>query len=72
MTRLLKQAFREISKLSPEEQDSVASILLAELESDRAWARAFSESQDLLEKLGRDALTEYSQGEAEELDPSTL
>jgi len=72
MTHLLEKAFQEASKLSPEEQDALASIVLAELESEGAWDKAFRDSQDVLAKLGRDALAEDAQGHTKELDPSNL
>lgn len=72
MTNLLKKAFEEASKLPPEEQDAIASALLAELRAERAWARTLSESQEVLERLSREALSEYERGGTKDLDPSNL
>ena len=63
MTRLLERAFTEASKLSETEQDAVASLLLAELESERRWTEAFESSQDQLGKLADEALGEFERGE---------
>jgi hypothetical protein len=41
MTQLLERAFAEASKLPEPDQDSFASLLLAELDSDRRWSNAF-------------------------------
>ena len=56
MTQLLECAFKEASKLTESEQDSVASLLLAELESERRWDQSFAFSQDELARLADMAL----------------
>lgn len=63
MTQLLQQAFTEASKLSEAEQDAVAAVLLAELESERRWTRSFAKSQDQLVQLADEALREFEAGE---------
>ncbi|MCA1791145.1 MAG: hypothetical protein LC667_15200 [Thioalkalivibrio sp.] len=72
MTELLEKAFNEASKLSPDEQDELASLLLAELESERSWTGSFEKSQDALGRLGQEALEEDERGETEDLDPADL
>ena len=72
MTELLKKAFNEASKLSPDEQDELASLLLAELESERRWTSSFEKSQGALSRWGREALDEHHRGETEDLDPADL
>ena len=51
----------------PEEQDKLASVILADLESEERWERAFTESQDVLAKLADGALAEAEAGETEPL-----
>ena len=63
MTQLLERAFTEASKLPETEQDAVASLLLAELESERQWGHTFASSQDELAKLADEALREASLSE---------
>jgi hypothetical protein len=63
MTKLLERAFTEASKLSATEQDAMASLLLAELESERRWSEAFGSTQEQLGKLADDALREFERGE---------
>ncbi|MGF1459173.1 MAG: hypothetical protein ACFBSG_09115 [Leptolyngbyaceae cyanobacterium] len=46
MTELLQQAIAEVSKLSDEQQDAIASRLLAELEDERAWQTRFEATTD--------------------------
>ena len=72
MTELLQKAFDEACKLSPDEQDELASLLLAELESERRWTSSFNKSRDALARLGREALEEDGRGETQDLDPADL
>lgn len=72
MTGLLKEAFDKASELPPEEQDTFARFLLAELESEARWAEAFAQSQDALAKLADKALEEFKAGKTEILDPDNL
>lgn len=69
---MLKQAFREAAKLSPEEQDAIASMLLAELDSERRWDERFAESQDALARLAKQAVDDENAGRTEELVPDDL
>ncbi len=48
------------AQLPETEQDTVASLLLAELESERRWSEAFAASQDELAALPDDALREVA------------
>lgn len=56
MTQLLERAFSVASTLPDTEQDAVASLLLAELESERQWSEAFATSQNQLATLADEAL----------------
>ena len=46
--------------------------LLAELESERRWAKSFADSQDVLATLAAEALAEPQRGETQELDPENI
>jgi hypothetical protein len=72
MTELLKQAFAQASKLSPQQQDVVADWLLRELEADNRWDEVFIKSQDILAKLGSEAIAEHRQGITQEFTPDNL
>ena len=72
MTKLLKQAFEEVSKLDGAEQDSVARWLLEELASERRWDETFQRSPDPLGKLAGEALREHRAGRTRPLDPDAL
>lgn len=47
MTDLLQQAISEISKLSDEQQDAIATRLLSELKDEQAWQARFEATTDL-------------------------
>jgi hypothetical protein len=72
MTGLLQQAFEKAGQLSPDEQNALASLLLAELESENRWDELFRASGDQLEKLADEALAEHRAGKTEPLDPDKL
>ncbi|MBE9044987.1 hypothetical protein IQ255_11325 [Pleurocapsales cyanobacterium LEGE 10410] len=46
MTKLLRQAISEIEKLSPEQQDAIASRLLEELQDEQKWSTRFNSTTD--------------------------
>ena len=68
MTKLLEQSFSAVSKLSEEEQDAIATLIMEELASERQWAEAFSKSQDELAKLAEEALEEFRKGKTKPWD----
>ncbi len=74
MTKLLQQAFERASELPETEQDKFARFLLSELESERQWAELFSspESEDLLERLADEALSEHRAGRTQPLTVEDL
>lgn len=72
MTTLLQRAFVEVEKLTPAEQDVLASRLLAELQEDDDFDRAIAASSDKLASLAREALAEHRAGLTQELDPDRL
>lgn len=72
MTKLLEKAFKEAARLPEVEQNALAKWLLEELHSERQWARAFSESEDVLELLADEALTEKRKGKTAPLDIDRL
>ncbi len=63
MTTLLQLAFAEAEKLPPEDQDAIASRLLAEVEDERQWNARFAATTDdqwdrLAVEVRRDVATE--------------
>ena len=72
MTNLLEQAFNEAAKRTAQEQDLLASRLLAELAAEDEFDRAIAKSTDKLARLAQEALAEHRAGLTEELDPDRL
>ena len=72
MTTLLEKAFSEASKLPDIEQNVLAKWVLEELEADHAWEKKFSESEDKLSELAREALAEDELNETNDLDVKKL
>ena len=62
MTQLLKKALIEVNKLPPDKQDTIASIILEELEDERRWDRSFADSQDKLAQLAQKVRTDIEAG----------
>ena len=69
MTTLLQKAFAEAAKLPTDEQDVLASRLLAELAAEDEFDQKIACTSDKLAKLSQEALDEYRAGLTEELDP---
>ena len=62
MTTLLQRAVAEVEKLPIEDQDAIASRLLAEVEDERQWASRFAATTDdewdrILAEVRRDVAT---------------
>ena len=74
MNDLLQKAFERASTLPTDEQERFARFLLAELESEQLWAELFSrpESEELLDRLADEALSDHHAGRTQPLDPDDL
>lgn len=72
MTTLLQQAFTEAAKRSTQEQDLLASRLLAELTAEDAFDQTIAGSGETLGRMAREAIEELRAGKTEELDPERL
>lgn len=68
MTKLLEKALEKVSKLPRDEQDAIASQILAELEDEAQWAKQFAARGGKLKRLAEEALTEDRRGETLPLD----
>jgi hypothetical protein len=66
MSELLQKALAEVSRLSEEEQDAVAAIILDVLEDERQWEAAFAASQDQLAKLAEKVREDIRSGRVRE------
>jgi hypothetical protein len=72
MTELLEQAIAKLKTRPISEQDSIAALILEELEDDNRWDESFARSPGLLAKLAAKAMAEHRGGKTQELDPGTL
>ena len=70
MSTLLERAVAEASKLTVEQQNFVAALLLREMESEKRWTEALAKSQDVLASLADEALMEFERGETVSLEES--
>jgi hypothetical protein len=70
MTHALVQAVAQAEKLSPEEQDALAAILVEEITSERRWSKSFARSENLLESMAAEALADFKAGRTKPLDES--
>ena len=62
MTQLLEDALRKVGELPEDEQDAIASQILATLEDEEAWARTLRKHPARLRKLASEALDEHRRG----------
>jgi len=72
MTELLERAIARLKTLTASEQNTIAAMILEELEDEVQWDVSFAKSQDFLAKLATEAMAEYRAGKTQELDPETL
>ena len=68
MSRLLEKALEKVGALSQEEQDAIASQILASLADEEAWKKRFLEKRDVIRRMAREALEEDEKGETLGLD----
>ena len=68
MTTVLEQAFAKAATLPEAEQDAFGRFLMAEIDAEAEWDKAFASSQDELARMAREALAEYDAGETKPLD----
>ncbi len=67
MTKLLKKAFAEIQKLPKKDQDSLAQIILEEIEDEKRWDKAFAKSQHKLSKIAEKVREDIKAGKTRKI-----
>lgn len=72
VTKLLEQAFSEISQLPPEEQDRLATAILEELAAENAFDAKLAATTHLLDPLLRRVQEEDEAGLTQPLDPDAI
>jgi hypothetical protein len=58
MSTLLEKALEKIVNLPEDEQDAIASQILASLADEAAWKEVFFEKRDVIRRMAREALIE--------------
>ncbi len=72
MTQLLEQAIDAVQKLPPEQQNTVAAIILQELADEQRWNDAFDRSQHQLDLLGEKVELDIAAGRVQDLGMDEL
>jgi hypothetical protein len=74
MSQLMELAIQKVKQLPEEDQESIASIILQEIESEHRWEELFArpESADLLSRMADEALAEARAGHSRKLDVNEL
>ena len=68
MTSLLEKALEKVGALPRDEQDAIASEILASLADEEAWKERFGGKRDVVRRMAREALGEDERGETRPLD----
>ncbi len=68
MIKKLENALIKLAELSETEQESIAMLILAEIEDEKRWDEQFSQSQDQLAQLADEALADFKQGKTRPLN----
>ena len=73
MTGLLEEALRRVQSLPPEQQDVIASDIIAALDSEAlddeaAWSLSLRENPAPLRSMAREAMEEHRRGETRPID----
>jgi hypothetical protein len=63
MSRLLEKALERVGALPEDEQDAIASQILASLTDEEAWKARFAEKRDVIRRMAREALEEDAEGD---------
>lgn len=68
MSTLMEKALEKVGTLPPDEQDAIASQILAAIADEQAWKKRFDEKRDVIRRLASEALEEDDRGETQPLD----
>ena len=68
MSTLLEKALEKVGALPEDEQDAIASQILASLADEEAWKKRFLEKRDVIRRMAQEALVEDERGETLPLD----
>jgi hypothetical protein len=72
MTNLLQEAIDRLRQIPDDRQDSLAKLLLHEIDEDERWEKSTADHRDKLRGLVADILAADARGECEPQDPKQL
>jgi hypothetical protein len=67
MSTLLEKALEQVVALPQDEQDAIASQILASLADETAWKKRFAGKHDVIRRMAHEALEEDKRGETRPL-----
>jgi hypothetical protein len=68
MSPLLDKAIEKIEALPQDQQDAIASEILASLADEEAWKQRFAAKRDVIRRLAKEAFEEDKSGQTRPLD----
>jgi hypothetical protein len=68
MSSLMEKALEKVGTLPADEQDAIASQILASLADEEGWKKRFAEKRDVIRRLAQEALDEDQRGETSSLN----
>jgi hypothetical protein len=68
MSTLFEEALNKVGALPPDEQDAIASQILASLADEEAWRRRFAEKREVIARMAREAIEADERGETVPID----
>lgn len=68
MNTLLQQAFEKAAALPFDRQETIAAVVVEEIEAEERWQRSFAHSQNALSKLAAEAMEEDEEGRTLPMD----
>jgi len=71
MNATLEKAFGALAELPEAKQESIAHLILDEIEAERSWDAKFANSQGQLAELARRARAEVASGDVLPYDPAS-
>jgi hypothetical protein len=72
MTKILEDVIERLRKMPEERQESLARLMLHEMEEDDRWTSSTHQSANKLQKLVDEVVDADLRGECEPLDPEKL
>ena len=68
MSTLLEKALEKVGALPEDEQEAIASQILASLADEESWKNRFAEKRGVIERLAQEALDDDERGQTLPLD----